>query len=77
MRYIFSASETQRHKTQRGLGTPTPSAADVDAFMAHALMADVVIVDQNLDWQRDSYLGSASSTAVPETYPSYPKVFLF
>eukprot|EP00667_Euglena_gracilis_P003695 EG_transcript_3704 len=37
------------------LGT---TAADVDAFVAHALLADVVIVDQHLDWDQESCLGS-------------------
>eukprot|EP00668_Euglena_longa_P021883 GGOE01027228.1.p1 GENE.GGOE01027228.1~~GGOE01027228.1.p1 ORF type:complete len:659 (-),score=213.61 GGOE01027228.1:659-2527(-) len=34
------------------------SAADVESFMGSALVADIVIVDQHLDWNRASYLGT-------------------
>eukprot|EP00667_Euglena_gracilis_P004295 EG_transcript_4314 len=34
------------------------SAADIELFMTSALAADVVIVDQHLDWNRESYLGT-------------------
>eukprot|EP00667_Euglena_gracilis_P003482 EG_transcript_3492 len=34
------------------------TCGDTDAFMAHALMADVVILDQHLDWDEDGCLGT-------------------
>lgn len=37
---------------------PAPNAADVDAFMATSLLADVVIVDQHLVWGCEEVLGS-------------------
>lgn len=37
---------------------PAASAGDVPAFLAHALEADVVILDQHLDWDDDPCLGS-------------------
>eukprot|EP00668_Euglena_longa_P000507 GGOE01000630.1.p1 GENE.GGOE01000630.1~~GGOE01000630.1.p1 ORF type:complete len:766 (-),score=229.22 GGOE01000630.1:549-2846(-) len=34
------------------------SAADIPPFLSHALLADIVILDEHLDWEVDRHLGS-------------------